>query len=90
VDDAGDGHGPVRTDIVQLNGAEPGATAVLRWTRVGDFPAPATVRVVLHGLLIGGARADGEPATVIGSTVECGPFGELVLEGLRRVPGARP
>jgi alpha-glucosidase len=90
VDDAGDGHGPVRTDILQLNGAVPGATAVLRWTRVGDFPAPATVRIVLHGLLIDSARADGEPATLNRSTVECGPFGELVLEGLRRVPGTRP
>lgn len=83
VDDEGDGAGPWRRDHLLLGGARSGGTAVLRWTRHGDFPAPAQVRVVLHGFEVGSAVADGSPVTVHGGSVECGPFAELELRGLR-------
>jgi len=89
IDDAGDGHGPTRRDVLQLVGAVAGATAVVTWVRHGDFPPPAVVRVVLHGFVVDSAVADGRPAAVTGSTVECNPFSELLLQGLRPVPEVR-
>jgi hypothetical protein len=89
VDDAGDGSGPDRRDRLHLVGAVAGATAVVTWVRHGDFPAPAIIRVVLHGFEATSAMADGRPAALKGSSVECGPFTELRLEGLRPVPGRR-
>jgi len=83
VDDAGDGEGPVRRDQLHLTGAEPAGTAVLRWERQGQYPAPDRVRVVVHGLRVESALADGSPVDVRGGSVECPPFGELTLEGLQ-------
>ena len=37
----GDGDGPVRHDIVRVEGARPGATATCTWERSGDFEPPA-------------------------------------------------
>ncbi len=82
-DDDGDGDGPVRRDHLRLTAAVPGDTAVLVWTRTGDYPPPDTVRVVLHGLEFDRAEADGTPVEVSGSAVDCPPFTELRLEGLR-------
>ena len=81
-DDAGDGDGPVRRDRFELADAVEGGTAVLRWSRAGQFPPPGRVRVVLHGLEVGAAVADGTPVPVEGGAVVCGPFEELRLEGL--------
>jgi alpha-glucosidase len=90
VDDAGDGDGPVRRDALQMRGAVAGGSMVVTWERQGDFPAPASVRVVVHGLVADGAMADGEPVRVTGSSIECGPFSELRLQGARRAPGSTP
>jgi alpha-glucosidase len=87
VDDAGDGDGPVRRDTLRLTGAVPGGSAVLTWEGHGDFPPPAVVRVVLHGLEADTATADGRSVHTAGSSVECGAFSELRLDGLRAVPG---
>ncbi|HLX88033.1 MAG TPA: hypothetical protein VKR22_06215, partial [Acidimicrobiales bacterium] len=65
--------------------ARAGGSGVLRWDRRGDYPPPERVRVVLHGLGVESAHADGVAATVHGGTVECGPFDELRLAGLRAV-----
>jgi alpha-glucosidase len=85
IDDAGDGFGPVRRDRLELAGAAAGGPAVLHWEHQGDFPLPTRVRVVLHGFTIETATVDGQPTTVTGSSVECHPFSELRLEGLRPV-----
>jgi alpha-glucosidase len=82
-DDAGDGDGPARHDVLELSGALAGGTGILRWQRHGDYPPPERVRVVVHGLCAERALADGRPADVRGPVVECGPFSELRLEGLR-------
>jgi len=87
VDDAGDGDGPTRRDVVRVTGATPGATARVTWERIGDFPPPATVRVVLHGLVAGRASADGVEVPVTGGLVVSGPFTELTMEGLSPAPG---
>jgi alpha-glucosidase len=84
VDDAGDGDGPVRRDELRVEGAVPGGTALVSWERSGDFAPPASVRIVLHGLEAARAVADGTVLAVRGSTVDCPPFAELTLEGLRR------
>jgi alpha-glucosidase len=84
LDEAGDGHGPVRLDRYRLSGVAEGGTATLAWERTGTFPPPASVRVVVHGWAVERALADGRPAAVEGGTVRCGPFDELVLVGLRR------
>ncbi|HTZ10535.1 MAG TPA: TIM-barrel domain-containing protein [Acidimicrobiales bacterium] len=86
-DDAGDGDGPVRADVVEVEGARAGEVARCRWARSGDYPAPAQVRVVLHGLEADRARADGVEVPVTGGVVTCGAFEELVVEGLRPGPG---
>ncbi len=83
VDDAGDGDGPARDDALELSDAEPGDDARLRWRRHGAFAPPQRVRVVLHGLHIGSATADGVAVPTRGAVVECGPFDELRLEDLR-------
>ncbi len=83
IDDAGDGDGPVRRDVVRVEEARPGGTARLTWECSGEFPSPAVVRVVLHGLTAARAVADGTEVAVSGLGVECGPFTELTLEGLR-------
>jgi len=85
VDDAGDGYGAQRRDTLRLTGAVAGGSAVLTWDRGGDFPPPSVVRVVLHGLVAETASVDGEPVAVAGSSVECGPFAELRLHGVRSV-----
>ncbi len=85
IDDAGDGDGPERHDRLQLTGAVAGGSAVLTWDRRGGFPAPSVARVVLHGFVAEAAVADGEPVAVTGSSVECGPFSELRLHGVRSV-----
>jgi alpha-glucosidase len=90
IDDAGDGSGPARRDTLRVTGAVPGGSAVITWARDGDFPPPAMVRVVMHGLVAEGAIADGDPLVVAGSTVVCGAFTELRLEGLRRGQTRRP
>jgi hypothetical protein len=82
VDDAGDGDGPVRHDILELSGARPGDEAILRWRRDGDFPAPRRVRVVLHGVRVGQATSEGGPVSVQGSVLESGPFDELRFQAL--------
>jgi hypothetical protein len=83
IDDAGDGDGPVRRDVVRVEGLVRGAIATCTWERSGDFAAPPVVRVVLHGLSAARALADGIEVPVSGATVECGAFSELTLEGLR-------
>jgi alpha-glucosidase len=85
IDDAGDGFGPVRCDRLQLAGATAGRSAVLSWERQGDYPPPTRVRVVLHGYTVERATVDGQPTAVSGSSIECGPFSALRLEGLRPV-----
>jgi alpha-glucosidase len=85
IDDAGDGDGPARRDTLQLTGAVAGATAVVRWNRSGTFPSPTVVRVVLHGCTAESATADGERVAVRGSSLECGVFSDLRLEGVRPV-----
>jgi alpha-glucosidase len=84
-DDAGDGFGPVRHDRLHLAGATVGGSAVVTWERRGDFPPPPVVRLVLHGFTATTATADGQPVTISGSSVECRPFSELRLDGLRSV-----
>ena len=88
-DDAGDGSGPLRIDTLRLTGALPGGSALLAWERHGDYPAPPVIRIVLHGLTSERAIIDGRPVSTTGSSVECGPFSELRLEGLRSVPEVR-
>jgi len=83
IDDAGDGDGPVRRDALRVEGACAGATAKWTWERSGDFSSPEVVRVVLHGLSAQRAVADGTEIPVSGSVVDCAPFSELTLEGLR-------
>jgi len=83
IDDAGDGDGPIRRDVLRVEGARPGATASVTWACSGEFPSPAMVRVVLHGLSAARAVADGTEVAVSGPGVECPPFTELTLEGLR-------
>jgi alpha-glucosidase len=90
IDDAGDGYGPVRRDEVRLTGAVPGGSAVVTWERDGDFPPPAAVRVVIHGLTIGSATINGAAAAATGSSVESGPFSELRMEGLGSMLEVRP
>jgi alpha-glucosidase len=90
VDDAGDGDGPVRRDTLRLTGAVPGGSAVVTWERHGDYPAPAAVRVVLHGFVAESATADGLAVRPAGSSIECGAFSELRLDGLRPVSGWPP
>ena len=78
-DDAGDGSGPVRRD--ELSFERSAARAVLRWRRSGDFPPPARVRVVLHGLEAAGVAADGEDVTTFDrGVIECGPFDLLEVQ----------
>jgi alpha-glucosidase len=83
IDDAGDGDGPARRDVLRVEGACSGATARWTWERSGDFPPPEVVRVVLHGLTARRAVADGTEVPVSGTVVECVRFSELTLEGLR-------
>ena len=83
-DDAGDGDGPGRADRIEVFGAEAGGSAVVRWHSEGAFARPSRVRVVMHGLAADSARADGVEVEVTGSTVDCGAFEELTLEGLRQ------
>jgi alpha-glucosidase len=90
IDDAGDGHGPVRRDRVRLVGAVPGGTAVLTWERDGDFPPPTAVRIVVHGLTIGSITADGASVATAGSSVETGPFSELRMGQVGPVQEGRP
>jgi len=90
VDDAGDGDGPMRRDVLHVEGAIPGGTGRWTWERSGDFSSPAAVRVVLHGLDAQRAVADGVEIPVRGSVVECGPFTELTLEGLHPTPAKGP
>jgi hypothetical protein len=85
IDDAGDGYGARRLDTLRLTGAVAGGSGALTWDRGGDFPPPPVVRVVLHGLVAETATADGEPVAIRGSSIECGPFTDLRLHGLRPV-----
>jgi len=89
VDDAGDGDGPVRRDVVRVEGAAAGGRARVVWERFGDFPPPPRVSVVVHGMAAERARADGVDVAVSGGTVECGPFTVLTLEGLRSRAGGQ-
>jgi alpha-glucosidase len=88
IDDAGDGDsgGARRRDTVRVEGAHHGATATCTWQQVGDFPPPAQVGVVLHGLRARRAVADGMEVPVSGAAVICPPFSELTLEGLHTPP----
>jgi alpha-glucosidase len=83
VDDAGDGDGPVRSDELNLEGAEPGGTIRLRWLTRGGFPRPRHVRVVVHGWTAESALADGRVVPVRGGSVQCAPFDELHLVSVR-------
>ncbi|MGD0378565.1 MAG: TIM-barrel domain-containing protein [Acidimicrobiales bacterium] len=85
IDDAGDGDGPARRDALRVEGACSGGSATWTWDRSGDFSSPDLVRVVLHGLTAQRAVADGTEVPVSGSVVvvDCPPFSELTLEGLR-------
>jgi alpha-glucosidase len=83
VDDRGDGDGPVRRDEVVVSGAVAGGSALVTWRRHGEYPAPERVRVVVHGFDAESASADGSPVPVVGGRIECGPFAELELRGLR-------
>ncbi len=85
-DDAGDGHGPLRRDRVRVQGMAAGETARVSWERSGEFPPPASLRVVLHGFVAERASADGVAVPVTGGTVECGPFSELLVHGLAAAP----
>lgn len=82
VDDAGDGHGPVRRDELTVSGPD-GGEATVRWDRRGGFAPPPRVRVVLHGFVVGSARADGRDVPVRGGTLECPAFDELRLHDVR-------
>jgi alpha-glucosidase len=83
IDDAGDGAGPVRRDVLRVEGAHPGSTATMTWERSGEFAPPATLRVVVHGLTMERAVADGVEVPVSGSVLECAAFSELTMQGLR-------
>jgi alpha-glucosidase len=89
IDDAGDGHGPQRRDALRVRGAVAGEAATVSWDSGGGFPPPDVVRVVIHGLKAESATADGIPVVMNGSSVECGPFSELRLEGVRSRKEAR-
>jgi hypothetical protein len=96
-DDAGDGEGPHRVERLWLepaggpgpgghrDGDEAGGTLVLRREVQGEFRAPSTVRVVLHGVPVGTARVDGTGMPVAttrsgAAVVECpGDFTELLV-----------
>jgi alpha-glucosidase len=79
VDDEGDGFGPRRRDELQLEGLGSGGTYRLRWRRDGGYAPPAQVRVVLHGLEVSSASADGTDVTPVDGGIVCGPFDELRL-----------
>jgi hypothetical protein len=55
----------------------------MTWERAGDFAPPPALRVVLHGLTMQRAVADGVEVPVSGGVVEAAAFSELTLEGLR-------
>ncbi|MHB8438608.1 MAG: hypothetical protein ACYDD4_05530 [Acidimicrobiales bacterium] len=78
-DDAGDGDGPWRRDEIEVTGAAPGQIALAHWRRQGHFVAPPRVRVVLHGLEVVDAAADGVAVPVRHGVVETGPFDQLSL-----------
>jgi alpha-glucosidase len=88
IDDAGDGHGPQRRDTLRVRGAVAGEAATVTWEHSGEFPPPDVVRVVVHGLVAETATADGDPVAMTGSSVECGPFSELRLNGVRSLKEA--
>jgi alpha-glucosidase len=90
IDDSGDGEGPTRRDVVRVEGAQPGGTATWTWERSGDYAPPAAMRMVLHGLAAQRASADGVVVAVQGSVIECPPFSELTVEGLRPATPSRP
>ncbi len=79
-DDPGDGYGPYRLNRLELSGAVPGATALLRWDHEGEFPPPDRVRVVLHGVELRSARFDGTEVQVHRGALICSPFTVLELE----------
>ena len=83
IDDAGDGSGPVRRDTFRVEGARPGSTATMTWERSGDFAPPAALHVVVHGLTVERAVADGVEVPVSGGVLESAAFSELTLQGLR-------
>jgi alpha-glucosidase len=90
IDDAGDGHGPLRRDRVRVQGMAAGETARVAWERSGEFAPPTSLRVVMHGLVAERASADGVSVPVTGGIVECGPFSELLLHGLAPAPDPGP
>ncbi len=81
-DDEGDGFGPWRRTTWSL---EPdGSVFVLTASTEGDFPAPPALTVVLHGLGVAGAEADGRTcrpeATRDGARIHCpGSFRRLTI-----------
>jgi len=79
-DDAGDGDGPTRRDHLEL------ADGVLSWEREGGYPAPEQVAIVIRGLHVSAAVADGLPLapgalSTDGSTttIRCAPFSRLEI-----------
>jgi alpha-glucosidase len=80
-DDAGDGDGPGRLDRLTLAGGR------LEWSAEGEWPRPEAVEVVVHGMAVGRAAADGAPVEVTAagspdapvSVVRCGSFDHLDL-----------
>lgn len=54
-DDAGDGAGPIRRDVLRFE------SDVITWTTEGTFPKPATVTVVFHDVDVVAATVDGTP-----------------------------
>ena len=54
-DDAGDGDGPGRRDVLNLDGD------IVTWSATGSFARPETITLVLHGIAISAATADGQP-----------------------------
>ena len=95
-DDAGDGDGPHRIDhftFERRNRRQGVRRAALRWATEGEHPRPADVRVVLHGLTVARAVADGHEVEVTlssgqgedatdgpVSSIECPSFDELRVD----------
>ncbi len=85
VDDEGDGYGERRRDDLelQLPGPDGGAPGLLTWSRRGRYRAPSSIRLVLHGVALAGASADGRPVAVRAgaeaSVLDTAPFDRLEL-----------
>ena len=85
IDDAGDGDGPVRHDVVRVEGARAGRDGALDVGASGDFAPPRRVRVVLHGLVASDVPSvDGIDVDMSGNAVGCAPVHRADDAGIAR------